>query len=48
MFGEIEWNTVKWDAAEYAQENPLFTDANGLYAWDVPQGEWQVKYEKDG
>lgn len=48
MYGEIEWNTVKWDAAEYAQENPLFTDANGLYAWDVPPGEWQVKFEKEG
>lgn len=48
IYGEIQWNTVKWDAAEYAQENPLFTDANGLYAWDVPAGEWQVKFEKEG
>ena len=21
---------------------------DGFYRWDVPQGEWQVKYEKDG
>lgn len=48
VYGEIEWNAVKWDAEAYSQENPLFTDANGEYAWDVPQGEWQVKFEKDG
>lgn len=48
IYGDIEWQTVKWDAEEYAQENPLFTDANGVYAWDVPQGEWQVKFEKEG
>ena len=38
----------KWDATEYAQENPLFTDENGFYRWDVPQGLWQVKFEKEG
>lgn len=37
-----------WDAAEYAQENPLFTDEDGFYRWDVPQGLWQVKFEKEG
>ena len=37
-----------WDASEYAQANPLLTDINGMYAWDVPEGLWQVKYEKDG
>jgi len=39
---------VKWNAEEYAQENPLFTDENGYYRWDVPQGLWQVKFEKEG
>ncbi len=48
MYGDIHENIVKWDAAEYAQENPLFTDENGMYAWDVPQGMWQVKFEKEG
>ncbi len=24
-----------------------FTDAEGRYAWDVPEGYWQVKYEKE-
>lgn len=41
-------NVVKWNAEEYAQENPLFTDENGYYRWDVPQGLWQVKFEKEG
>lgn len=48
MYGDLHENIVKWDAAEYAQENPLFTDENGMYRWDVPQGLWQVKFEKDG
>ena len=27
---------------------PCYTDGNGEYAWDVPEGYWQVKYEKEG
>lgn len=37
-----------WDAAWYGQANPLYTDANGRYGWDVPEGKWKVLYEKDG
>lgn len=48
MYGDPHEETVLWDAAEYAQQNPLFTDEQGLYQWDVPQGLWQVKFEKDG
>lgn len=48
MYGDLHENIVKWNAEEYAQENPLFTDENGFYRWDVPQGLWQVKFEKDG
>lgn len=48
MYGDLHENIVKWNAEEYAQENPLFTDENGMYAWDVPQGLWQVKFEKEG
>lgn len=48
MYGDLHENVVLWDAEEYAQQNPLFTDAEGMYCWDVPQGLWQVKYEKDG
>lgn len=39
---------VLWDASEYDQENPTYTDNIGYYAWDVPEGWWQVKYELDG
>jgi len=48
MYGDLHENIVKWDASEYAQENPLFTDEYGMYAWDVPNGLWQVKFEKEG
>ena len=39
---------VLWDAEQYEQQNPLLTDENGYYRWDVPVGMWQVKYEKEG
>lgn len=48
MYGDLHENIVKWNAEEYAQENPLFTDENGFYRWDVPNGLWQVKFEKEG
>ena len=38
-----------WDAENYeAQVNPQITNSEGRYGWDVPQGMWQVRYEKDG
>lgn len=48
MYGDLHEQVVLWNAAEFAQENPLFTDENGMYRWDVPQGLWQVKFEKEG
>lgn len=48
MYGDKHENIVKWDAEPYSQRNPIKTDANGLYSWDVPDGLWQVKFEKDG
>lgn len=48
MYGNLKENIIKWDAEEYGQKNPLFTDENGYYRWDVPQGLWQVKFEKEG
>lgn len=48
MYGEKYEEVVLWNAEEYAQKNPLFTDAAGMYAWDVPQGLWQVRFEKEG
>ena len=48
MYGDITEEAVIWNAEEYSQQNPLKTDAHGFYRWDVPQGMWQVKYEKEG
>jgi len=39
---------IFWAAEEYDQINPLYTDEDGRYAWDVPPGEWLVKFSKDG
>ena len=39
---------ILWDAENYDQVNPLYTDANGEYAWDVPLGQWLVKFSKEG
>lgn len=41
-----EWE--QWDAEAYLQQNPLITDGEGKYAWDVPEGLWKVRFEKDG
>lgn len=38
----------RWDATGFGQSNPLTTDAMGQYLWMVPDGWWQVKYEKPG
>ena len=48
IYGDWHENIVKWNAEEYGQENPLFTDAEGNYRWDVPEGTWQVTFEKQG
>lgn len=37
-----------WDAEWYGQQNPLLTDDEGRYGWDVPLGFWQVVYTKAG
>ena len=38
----------RWDASEYSQLNSLITDAEGRYAWDVPEGWWRVEYVLEG
>jgi len=48
MYGDKHDVITKWDATPYLQINPLVTDVNGVYAWDVPEGLWRVKYEKAG
>ena len=38
-----------WDDSDYLkQDNPVMTDENGYYRWDVPEGEWYVTAEKKG
>ena len=37
-----------WDASEYSQKNPVITDSDGVFAWDVPEGQWKVKVECQG
>ena len=39
---------VMWDAENYGQVNPQTTGADGMYQWDVPQGLWQVRVQKEG
>ncbi len=39
---------TEWSAGDYDQENPLTTNENGEYAWDVPEGLWKVKFELEG
>lgn len=48
VYGDKHDETVVWDAENYDQQNPLYTDKDGRYQWYVPEGMWQVKYEKDG
>lgn len=38
-----------WDDSDYLQQaNPILTDENGCYRWDVPEGEWFVTASKSG
>jgi len=39
---------VLWNAEDYDQSSILYSDADGRYAWDVPEGMWQVKCEMEG
>jgi len=48
MYGDSHEREVLWDAAKFDQVNPMLTDENGEYGWDVPSGLWQVRVVKDG
>ncbi len=39
---------TKWNAADFGQDNPQITDAQGRYGWDVPVGWYRVRFDKDG
>ncbi len=48
MYGDSHERSVLWDAGPFEQVNPMLTDQNGEYGWDVPPGLWQVRVVKDG
>lgn len=41
-------DAVLWNAEDYDQVNPQTTADDGWFAWDVPEGEWQVRVSKEG
>ena len=41
-------NEREWNAEPYEQENPLTTNANGVFNWDVPTGWYQIRVTKAG
>jgi len=45
---KVDGKWQKWDAEWFNQSNPLITNKEGRYAWDVPEGLWKVLYEKEG
>ncbi|BCP64767.1 hypothetical protein SUT503_18250 [Streptococcus parasuis] len=47
-YKDKEGKEVLWNAGDYAQLNPVLTTIHGEYAWDVPEGLWKVKIEKEG
>ena len=47
-YGDTYEQVKLWDAEQFAQVNPMLTDENGEYGWDVPAGLWQVRVVKDG
>ncbi|MGI6344776.1 MAG: MBG domain-containing protein [Bacillota bacterium] len=36
---------IWWEAEDWAETNPQQTDEQGKYGWDVPEGEWKVRFE---
>ncbi len=48
MYGDPIEIVTQWDAEQFDQVNPQQTNAEGRYRWDVPEGMWQVRINKDG
>lgn len=46
--GDHTSGVTLWEAGDYDQVNPQTTPDDGTYAWDVPQGYWQVRFTKEG
>ena len=47
LYKQDDDKEVQWNATYYDQTNPVTTNADGVYAWDVPEGQWKVKFEKE-
>ncbi|MBO4362029.1 MAG: chitobiase/beta-hexosaminidase C-terminal domain-containing protein, partial [Paludibacteraceae bacterium] len=47
-YAVTEGQDAMWDAENYDQVNPQITGADGMYQWDVPEGLWQVRVQKEG
>ena len=47
-YQDDDGNAVLWNAADYDQVNPQTTAHDGWFAWDVPEGLWQVRLTKKG
>lgn len=37
-----------WDGTDYEEVNPQTTDKRGVFQWFVPEGNWQVRFSKEG
>ena len=48
IYGDPYTFEQEWKAEEFDQVNPQWTNGEGFYGWDVPDGTWRVRYEKDG
>ena len=47
-YQDKDGKAVKWNAEDYDQINPQITDSAGWFAWDVPEGMWQVRLSGEG
>ena len=47
-YQDSEGKAVLWNAEDYNQVNPQITDDAGWFAWDVPEGMWQVRISGEG
>jgi hypothetical protein len=48
LFVEEAGAWVPWNASPYGQTNPVLTDAQGAYAFEVPPGRYYAEVKKDG
>ena len=47
-YRDADGRRVLWNAEPAGQLNPVTTLSDGAFAWDVPEGQWQVRLYKNG